>query len=120
MSGKRLMLVHWDADEVDDLAIPLRTEGCSVETEASDSSRTLKSAASNPPDAILVFLARDAARGRELARTLFANLHTSSIPVVFVGGSEHAVQETRSRFPDALFVDADHMCDVLKGLLSID
>ena len=120
MSGKRFMLVHWNADEVDELAIPLRTEGCTVETESSDSSRTLKNAASNPPDAILIFLTRDATRGRELARTLKANLHTSSIPVVFVGGSDHAIHETRSRFPDALFVDADHMCDVLKGLLNIE
>nr|MDA3936392.1 hypothetical protein [Actinomycetota bacterium] len=119
MADKRFILVHWDESEVDDLALPLRLEGCLVDTESHDSSRALRLALADPPDAILIFLSRDPARGRELARTLTASSAAAHVPIVFVGGSDQTIQETRHRFPDALYVDADRMCDLLKGLLKI-
>lgn len=105
MAKGRLFLIHWDAVEADALAAPLRQDGWEVEVESSDGARAGKAIIASPPDAVVVSLARMPAHGRETVAFLKGTKTTRELPVIFVGGAGDAVDKTKKKIRDAVYVD---------------
>lgn len=105
MAKGRLFLIHWHADEAEELAAPLRRDGWAVDVETSDGARAGKAIIAAPPDAVVVSLARMPAHGRETAAFLKGTKATRDVPVIFVGGAADTIDKTRKKIRDAVYVD---------------
>lgn len=111
-----LFLVHWNAEEAEKLAQPLRTTGWNVEIEAEDGRRAWSRVKDNPPDAIVVSLQRLPSHGRETARTIRSTTVGRGLPIVFVGGPEEKLAKVRQQVPDGIFVDPDELLSTLEEI----
>lgn len=105
MAKGRLVLVHWHAEEAEQLAAPLRKDGWEVEVESSDGARAGKAILAAPPDAVVVYLTRMPSHGRETVAGLKASKTGRDIPVIFVGGAGDVLDKTKKKVRDATYVD---------------
>jgi len=105
MAKGRLFLVHWNAEEARELAAPLRADGWTVETEAADGARACKAILADPPDAVVVSLARLPSHGRETVRAIRNSKAGRDVPVIFVDGQGDAVEKTKTQIKGAQFVE---------------
>jgi hypothetical protein len=112
----RLVLVHWNADECEELAGPLRAEDWQVQAVSDSDDLKLKDLRSSPPLALLISLRRLPSHGREAADALWSTKWGREIPVVFLDGEPEKVQITCARFPSALFTDHEGLAAVLEQL----
>lgn len=104
MAKGRLFLIHWNAEEAEQMAAPLRKDGWEVAVESEGGAQARKAILADLPDAVLVSLARLPSHGRETARALKSSKTTRDIPIIFVGEPSDAMDKTRTRFRDATFV----------------
>lgn len=105
MAKGRLVLIHWHADEAEELAGPLRRDGWEVDVESSDGARAGKAIIAAPPDAVVVSLGRMPSHGRETVAFLKSAKATRAVPVIFVGGAGDVVEKTKKKIRDAVYVD---------------
>jgi hypothetical protein len=93
----------------------LRAEGHSVtyhyNTEEGAGAHAWKQLKTNPPDVLIISLARMPSHGRRIASVILENRSPRQLPLIFVGGADDKVAKAKSQFPDAGFVD-------LTGLVS--
>ena len=113
MAIGRLFLIHWNADEVEQRAELLRTDGWDVETEASDGARGGKRIVADPPAAVVIDLTRLPSHGRETAHALRSYKATRTTPIVFVGGEGEPLEKTKAKVPDAIYTTAGRLKRVL-------
>jgi hypothetical protein len=107
-----LVLLHWDADEAQELAAPLRAAGWQVNTGSFE----LKELKANPPAAVVISLRRLPSHGREVADALWYTKWGRAIPIVFFDGAPDKVEATRKKFPDAQFTTWEELPSVLLQL----
>ena len=116
MDGKKtlgdLVLVHWDADEAEELAAPLRAAGWRVKVGNFE----LKELKANPPVAVMISLRRLPSHGREVADALWYTNWGRAIPIVFFDGAPNKVEATRTRFPGAQFTTWEQLPSLLLHL----
>jgi len=105
-------LVHWDAVEAAELAAELRDAGWRVKTGLGE----LKAVKANPPVAVVISLRRLPSHGREVADALWYTKWGRAIPIVFFDGQPDKVEATRSKFPDAQFVNWADVPAVLRKI----
>jgi hypothetical protein len=117
MSDRSLFVIHWNRLEAEEFVAPLESHGCTVRIEYEDGGAAHQAIASDRPDAVLVFLTRLPSHGRLAAKALFEDAKTRDVPIVFVGGNEWTVTQTRDEFPRAHFCEPENICDVLEPLL---
>lgn len=115
MSG-RIFLIHWHRGEAARHADALRRAGWTVEVEAEDGARAAERIAAEPPDAVVIYLARLPSHGRETAHYLRTRYPPEDLPIVFVGGDEEQVARTRERVPEATFVGEEGLLAALESL----
>lgn len=107
-----VVLVHWNADEVQELAAPLRAAGWRVQVENFE----LKDLKAKPPVAVLISLRRLPSHGREVADALWYTKWGRAIPIVFFDGAPEKVEATRKRFPTAQFATWEDLPSLLLQL----
>lgn len=107
-----LILVHWDADEAEALAAPLRVDGWQVRIGNFE----LKELKANPPVAVLISLRRLPSHGREVADALWYTKWGRAIPIIFFDGEPGKVGATRKKFPAAQFATWEELPTLLPQL----
>ena len=105
----RLFYVHWNKDEALDTVRALRAEGHSVtyhyNTEEGAGAHAWKQLKTNPPDVLIISLARMPSHGRRIASVILENKSLGQLPLIFVDGADDKVAKAKSQFPDAGFVN---------------
>jgi len=99
---KRVVLVHWNAEEAEERAARLREAGCDVFCH-SDSRANPRSLRDDPPDAFVIDLTRMPSQGREIGGWLRRQKATRAVPLVFVNGDPEKTARVRALLPDATF-----------------
>jgi response regulator RpfG family c-di-GMP phosphodiesterase len=108
MKGK-IFYIHWNPAEAESRAASLRKLGFTVAVEAEDGARACKHMSESPPDAVVINLSRLPSHGREMARALGAIKATREVPILFVGGTEEAVEKARAATPAAEFASQEEI-----------
>ncbi len=100
----RILLVHWNAAECAERAARLRRAG-HVVTSHSDQvgGVAFRAVRENPPDAVVIDLARIPSHGRAVAVWLRQQKATRRVPIVFVEGDAEKSRLVQGAFPDAVF-----------------
>lgn len=111
----RLFLIHWMESEVLEQAQQLSALGWQVEVEAADGARAGKRIKEQPPDVVVISLARLPSHGRETAKYLQSLKATRSIPLVFVDGKGEALEKTRNQIPHAVYTSSAALPFVLSN-----
>ncbi len=107
-----LVLIHWDADEAQKLAEPLRAAGWRVQTGSFE----LEAMKANPPAAVVISLRRLPSHGHEVADALWYTKWGRAIPIVFFDGAPDKAEATRKKFPNARFTTWEGLSPALLRL----
>jgi CheY-like chemotaxis protein len=100
----RVLLLHWHAAEAAERVERLNRAGFSSEYFArTDSDGGFRRIRENPPDAVVIDLARLPSHGREVGRHLRSHKATRHIPLVFIEADPEKTAQTRALLPDAVF-----------------
>jgi CheY-like chemotaxis protein len=97
---RRVILIHYDAEEAEERAGVLRRAKYAVEVHAPRSSPALRPIMENPPEAFVVDLSRRPSDGHGVAVTLRQRRATRHVPIVLVGGEPEKVARLRAQLPD--------------------
>jgi hypothetical protein len=100
---QRLVLVHWNETEANELAKELAAGGWTVAVEHGAGTMKLKDLKAEPPRAVIVSLRRLPSHGREWADALWYTKWGRQIPILFVDGAAEKVAKLREQFPAAGF-----------------
>ena len=112
MRGK-IFLVHWREAEAEVLAKEIRTMGWTVDWESDDGDRAEQRIIADPPDVVVIYLTRLPSHGRETGHALKEIKVTREIPLVYVDGSEAAIDRTRNMIPDAVYTTTEQLDKIL-------
>jgi hypothetical protein len=107
-----LVLVHWESEEAEQLAAPLRAKGWQVRVGNFE----LKELKAKPPLAVLISLRRLPSHGREVADALWYTKWGRAIPIIFFDGAPEKVEATRKKFPAAQFTTWEELPPLLDQL----
>ena len=114
---KQVQLIHWNAEEANQLSSLLESEGYVVDYEPF-APRALKKLRNNLPAAVVIDLSRLPSQGRDIAINIRHAKATRNIPIVFVGGDQQKVNQVKIHIPDALYTDYDHVNIVIKEAIA--
>lgn len=112
----RLYLIHWNAREAADMARPLQLAGWSVEIESQDGARASRRILADPPQAVVISLARLPSHGRETASYLRSELDEERLPILFIDGRSDKVELVREAVPDATFTSSSALLGDLREM----
>lgn len=99
----RLLLVHWNAAEAAERAQRLVAAGHRVDCFSDADATSLREIRLDPPDAILIDLARLPSHGRAVGVSLRQTKATRELPLVFLAGEPEKTARVREVLPDATF-----------------
>jgi CheY-like chemotaxis protein len=99
----RVRLIVWNEEEAKARASELRALGHRVEAALPPDGTFMKALRRAPPDAMVIDLARQPSRGRDVAMAVRASKATRAVPLVFVGGEPGKVARYREQLPGAAF-----------------
>ena len=103
--AKKLFLIHWNETEAEELSAMYDPYDWAVDFEFEDGARAGEAIKEIQPDVIVIYLSRLPSHGRETAHALKSIKATKHIRVIFVGGKDEAVEKTKAKVPDAIYVD---------------
>lgn len=110
----RLFLFEWNKQAAEARARELREAGWDVSVESEDGARGGKAVLANPPDVLVLDLARRPSHSRETAHALRSYKAGRNIPIVFVDADDENLKKTRPKVPDALFTTSGRLKTLLK------
>ncbi|HLA97103.1 MAG TPA: hypothetical protein VJL34_01515 [Anaerolineales bacterium] len=110
----RLFLFQWHEESAQQRARELREAGWEVEVEWEDGARGGNNVRANPPDLIVMDLARRPSHSRETADWLRSLKATRHIPIVFVDGTEEAIAKTKAKVGEAIYTSSSELRGVLE------
>lgn len=108
MKGK-VFLVHWREAEAEVLAHEIRNMGWTVDWESDDGAMAGKRIKADPPDVVVIYLTRLPSHGRETGHSIHEKKGTRRIPLVYVDGSDEAIERTRTVVPDAVYTTTEKL-----------
>lgn len=114
----RLLLLHWNATEAEQRALALRKAGHQAEIFVPKSGAALKALERQPPDAILIDLARLPAQGTAVGIAFRKRKALRQVPLVFLEGLPEKTARTRELLPDATFTSWPRVSGALKKVLA--
>jgi len=114
---KRIILIHWNASEVEKRASSLRPGGYHVEPLVPQGTSALRELRSKSPDAFLIDLSRLPSQGRAVATLLRQQKETRRVPIVFVDGAPEKVARIRETLPDAVYTEWESVRDSLRSAI---
>lgn len=112
-----VFLIHWKQDEVASFSEPLRDAGWRVDTEHDDVEAAVRGVNDLTPDAVVLSLRRDAARGRRFAEMLARDGIGEGLPILAVDGEEDDVAAVQEALPNVTAVDWTELPATLRDLL---
>ncbi len=101
----RVLLIHWNSEEVAERARRLEDAGYDVIPSSEFSPHDMKGIQEYSPDLIVIDLARLPSHGRDVAIHLRRQKTTRNIPVLFVEGDPEKTARIRKLLPDAGYTD---------------
>ena len=108
-----IRLIHWKAEEAEERAARLAALGYHVDCRPPTGRGFLRELAQNPPDAVLIDLARLPSQGRDLVIQIRRQAATRQVPLIFAGGQEAKVDAIRELLPDAMYAQWPDLGDAL-------
>mgnify|MGYP007085773414 CR=1 FL=1 len=114
----RLLLIHWNAAEAEPRVATLEMAGHQAQAFLPKSGSSLKTLSSDPPDAILIDLARLPSQGTAVAIELRRRKALRAVPLVFLEGAPEKAARARDLLPDATFTTWPRVAGALKQVLS--
>jgi CheY-like chemotaxis protein len=114
----KLFYIHWDKDEALAGARGLREAGHSVRYEAEDGQTAWKELKKHRPDALVVSLAKLPTHGRRVAAATMETKSLKTLPVIFVGGEDEMVAQTRKQFPEAVYCSWAQLRDRIQKVMN--
>lgn len=115
MKGK-LILIHWNPLEAQELAIPLRADGWDVDVESKDGARAGKNILVRKPDAVIIYLSRLPSHGCVTAKGVRSYKSGRNVPIIFVDGKDEAIQKAKTNVPNGLFIKSKELKKLLDNL----
>jgi hypothetical protein len=100
----RVVLAHWNVEEAEARAEPLRRAGHRVEVVAEAGPPIQRRLRSDPPDVFVVSLDRIPSQGAALGVWLRRQKATRLVPLVFAAEDSARADKARRQLPDATFV----------------
>jgi hypothetical protein len=102
----RIRLIHWHPAEAEERATLLRAAGHEVNASSFDRS-TLRTLSQQPPEAIVIDLARLPSQGRDVGLNLRLQAGTRHVPLIFLGGDRSKLPPIQALLPDATYTTWD-------------
>ena len=99
---KRVVLIHWSAEEAEARAARIREAGYEVSCYT-DPRADQRGLSDDPPDAFVIDLTRIPSQGREIGAWLRRRKATRSVPLVFIEGDPEKTARVRALLPDAAY-----------------
>lgn len=115
--SRRLYFIHWNEREAKEMAQPLQHAGWDVEIESQDGARASRRILADPPQAVVISLARLPSHGRETASYLRSKLDPERLPIYFIDGRPDKVERLRESVPEATFTSSAALLGDLRELL---
>ena len=113
----RVLYIRLNAAEAAERAPRLEALGHVVEV-VSDQTRISDRLREEPPDALVFDLDRIPSVGKYIGVFLRRRKSTRTVPLVYVGGKPEKIETVRSKIPDAVFTDWDHLGQELERSLN--
>ena len=110
----RVILLDWDAGELEGRAERIRRGDHKVEFYARLGGGRMRLLREDPPDAFVIDLARLPSQGRALAVWLRQQTATRHVPIVFVGGDPEKTRRIRKLLPDAVYTEWNRIREALR------
>ncbi|MEX2229960.1 MAG: hypothetical protein WEB13_10030 [Dehalococcoidia bacterium] len=98
----RVRLIRWHESDAEELIAAIRDGGHDTDAAVPVGPVDLRALRAAPPDVVVVDLARRPATGRDLAIAIRRQAATRHVPLVFVDGSDDAVERIAGLLPDAI------------------
>lgn len=105
----RILLIHWNSEEVVERARQLEDAGHVVIPSAEFGPHDMKGISDHSPDAIVIDLSRLPSHGRDVAIHLRRQKATRNIPLLFLEGDPEKIAGIRDLLPDAGYSDWKHI-----------
>jgi hypothetical protein len=115
----KIFLVHWREAEAEVLAQEIRNMGWTVVWESDDGDKVEQRIIDDPPDVVVIYLTRLPSHGRETGHSLMKIMGSKHIPLVYVDGSQAAIDRTKAMIPDAVYTTTEELDRVLSGFSAI-
>jgi hypothetical protein len=116
MPPLRIRLIHWKAAEAEEKAS--RMQGCEVDAGPFDHDAMLR-LRQNPPDVLVIDLARLPSQGRDIALNLRQFKAMRQVPLVFSGGDPAKLERIKALLPDAIYSDWDEISGAIQQALAL-
>jgi hypothetical protein len=112
---KTLFYLLWDEKELKDRTKPLKDLGLKIHSHWS-TQETAKWG-DTLPDIFVISLDRLPSHGRQYAEWLWEGKKRQHIPLIFVDGRPDKVEQTKQKFPKAIFCSSDKLVTTIKSIL---
>ncbi|MBL7739760.1 MAG: hypothetical protein JNK14_11105 [Chitinophagaceae bacterium] len=109
-----IFYLHWNEKELKERVQPLRQLKHTIDSHWS-SAETVKFG-DTLPDIFIISLDRLPSHGRQYAQWLWEAKKRQHIPIVFVDGKPEKVEETKQKFPKAVYCTADTLLDTISKI----
>lgn len=114
----RVLLIHWKAEEADERLATLRKAGHEATLFAPKSGTALKTLEAEPPDAIVIDLARLPSQGTAVAIEFRRRKALRNVPLVLVEGAPEKTAKAQGLLPDATYTTWARVASALKHALA--
>lgn len=114
----RVMLVHWNKEEIPERTARLKREGFKVESLSIQGGKSLRELGAKSPAAFVIDLSRLPSHGRAVAVALRQQKSTRHVPLVFVEGEYEKIARVRKELPDAIYTDWRNIGGAMKKAMA--
>jgi hypothetical protein len=108
--------IHWNEGELKARVAPLKAAGHKVRGHFSMTEQAKLGA--ELPDAVVISLDRLPSHGRAVAEWVWEAKKRQHIPILFAGGKPEKVEETKEKFPHAIYCGTDAVVEALAEALA--
>jgi hypothetical protein len=112
-----VVVVGWKEAEACERAELFGAHGLTARPFFRTDRSTLAGLREQPPDVVVIDLARAPSRGRDLAIWVRRQKATRHVPLVFVGGEPEKTGRIRETLPDALYTKWEDVFDAIRSAL---
>ena len=110
-----LFYIHWHKQELKERIAALKELKFTIQSHWNQ--EEVVKWGENLPDIFVISLDRLPSHGRQYAQWLWEAKKRQHIPVIFVDGKPGKVEDTKAKFPKAIYTTSGKLTDAIKKLL---